>query len=638
VDATDVGSYSCHLSNVDGAADSAAVILSLAAGPTVVVQPTAQTVALGSNATFSVTAAGSSLVYLWSKGTTALSNGGRISGATSSALTINAVIDADAGLYSCLITNSGGTTNTASVALTVIDPPVITTQPVSQVANLGNTVGFQVAATGTAPTYQWKKSGVALTNGGDFSGTTTPDLSVHVTTPADVGVYTVTVSNLAASVTSAGAALRVNQTVTNFFDDFETYDILHPSGGATRGGTPLDYNAGDNDPATCPWWGPSPPNFFTFASGQLGVPSYSGSQMIGGAYDSVSLSGDNDEGFLNLAYRFNGGQLYYGNIMLDYYFYDPGTADAGDQLALANFASRMPATNDSSGFQNAASPIQHLFIGTWPHLDTTKYQASVMGAADGTTGPISVHIAGNTKYFNTAAPRSQGWHHARIVVGPADPGTHMASVQFFVDDMTNAAFSHDLPAGNVGFNSIHMLACMIFSPATTETAGYFDALTFQAVNDPYIVQQPVSLTNDFGTTATFSVVGMAAIYQWQKNNAIINGATNAALTLNSISLGDAGSYTCVLTGANGSIISSAATLTVTGSPPYITSIVPSGANFIINFVATASDPASAFRVLNGAVVTGVTNLDAAAVITGGGGVYQATVPASGPSQFYRIQR
>jgi hypothetical protein len=43
-------------------------------------------------------------------------------------------------------------------------------------------------------------------------------------------------------------------------------------------------------------------------------------------------------------------------------------------------------------------------------------------------------------------------------------------------------------------------------------------------------------------------------------------------------------------------------------------------------------------VINGAVVTGVTNLDAAAVITGGGGVYQATVPASGPSQFYRIQR
>ena len=139
-----------------------------------------------------------------------------------------------------------------------------------------------------------------------------------------------------------------------------------------------------------------------------------------------------------------------------------------------------------------------------------------MGAADGTGGPISANISGNTKYFDTAVPRSSGWHHARIIVGPADPGTYVATVQFFVDNMSNAAFRHDLPPGNVGFNSIHLLACTIFPPAQSETAGAFDTLTFQAVNDPYIVRQPVSLTNAFGTTATFTVVAMATSYQWQK--------------------------------------------------------------------------------------------------------------------------
>ena len=652
VDASDEGTYSCHLSNADGVADSQPVILSLASGPTIVVQPTAQAVALGSNATFTVTAAGASLVYQWSKGITALANVGRISGATSSALTISAVIDTDAGSYSCLVTNSGGSTNTASVALTVIDPPAITSQPVGQVANIGNTVAFHVTAAGTSPTYQWKQNGAALTNGGDFSGVTTPDLSVHVTTLADVGVYTVTVSNLAASVPSAGAALRVNQTSNYFFDDFETYSLISPIGNG-RGGTPLDNNYRTpppansivNAPATCPWWGPSPPNFCTYASGQLLEPinqtsilAYSGNQMVGGVYDSVSGSGDNDESFLNLAYRFNGGALYYGDIMLDYYFYDPGTPDYGDQVSLANFSSGIPPTSDSVGGNIPSGPLQNLFVGAWPNLNTNVYQAGVMGAADGTSGRISKNIAGTTRYFNTTAPRSQGWHHARILVGPADPATYIANVQFYVDDMTNAAFRHDLPPGSVGFNSIHLLACSIFAPATTETAGAFDTLTFQAVNDPYIVQQPVSLTNDFGTTAAFTVVGMAASYQWKRNGGDLTGATNATLTLNSVGLGDVGSYTCVLTGANGSITSSAATLTITGSPLYITSILPSGANFIISFVANASDPASAFKVINGAVVTGVTNLDAAAVITGGGGVYQATVPASGPSQFYRIQR
>ena len=568
IDATDAGTYFCHLSNADGATNSAAVILSMVSGPTITVQPTPQAVALGSNATFTLTAAGSSLVYQWKKGSTPLSNGGRINGATSSALGISSAVDADADSYSCLITNTGGSTNTLSVALTVVHRPVITTQPIDQVANIGNTVAFHVVATGTSPTYQWNKGGAPLSNGGDYSGVTTPDLSIHVTTPADAGSYTAAVSNLAGKVTSSGAALRVNQTTTNFFDDFETYSLLSPIGYG-RGGTPLDYNYGANASASCPWWGASPPNFCTFASYQDGtVPAYSGNQMIGGAYGSLT-GNDNDESFLNLSYRFNGGQLYYGNLMLDYYFYDPGTADAGDQLSLANFSGRMPATSDSTSYLIPRSPVQHLFIGTWPNLDTTKYQAGVMGATDGTAGPISQNIAGTTKYFNTSVPRSQGWHHARIVVGPADPGTHVANALFFVDDMSTAAFSHALPAGNVGFNSIHLLACSSFAPATTETSGYFDALTFQAVNDPYIIQQPVSITTNYGAAATFSVVAMATSYQWQKNGSPVSGATGSSVTLSPANALNAGTYTCVVSGANGSITSSPATLIVPDSPPLL---------------------------------------------------------------------
>jgi hypothetical protein len=640
IDASDAGTYSCHLSNADGTADSTAVILSLVSGPTITVQPTAQNVALGFNATFTVTAAGSGLVYQWKNGSTALSNGGRISGATSSALGISSVVDGDAGSYSCLITNSGGSTNTVSVALAVIHPPVITIQPVDQIANVGGTVVFHVVATGTSLTYRWNKGGTALNNGGDFSGVSTPDLSIHVTTPADAGSYTATVSNLASKVTSSAAALRVNQTATNFFDNFETYSIADPINYGRISGTALDYNYGDNAAATDPWWGASPPNTCTYSSGQDGVTAYSGSKMVGGAFASVT-GGDNDESFLNLSYRFNNGQLYYGNIMLDCYFYDPGTADYNDQLSLANFSTRMPTTSDSSGFQIPAGPVQHLFVGAWPNLDTTKYQAAVMGASDGTDGPFSHNIAGTTKYFDTTALRSAGWHHARILVGPADPATHVANVKFFVDDMSNPAFSHDLPAGSVGFNAIHMMSCSLFPPQTSSSAGFWDDVSFQAVNDPYIVQQPVSLTNDFGTTATFTVAAMASSYQWKKDGVNINGATSATLTLNSVSLQDVGSYTCVVTGANGSVTSSPATLTVTNvtnAPMYITSIVPSGVNYIINFISAPSDPASGFKVLYGTVVTGVTNTSTTAVITGSDGVYRATIPASGPRQFYRIQK
>jgi hypothetical protein len=133
--------------------------------------------------------------------------------------------------------------------------------------------------------------------------------------------------------------------------------------------------------------------------------------------------------------------------------------------------------------------------------------------------------------------------------------------------MSNTAFSHDLTGTNVGFNSIHLLACSIFPPATSETAGFFDDVTFQAVNDPYIIQQPVNQTVAPGSTATFTVVAMGTGYQWKKNGGIINSATNATLVLNSVGAGDVASYSCVVTGANGSLPSNPATLSLIGGRP-----------------------------------------------------------------------
>ncbi len=73
------------------------------------------------------------------------------------------------------------------------------------------------------------------------------------------------------------------------------------------------------------------------------------------------------------------------------------------------------------------------------------------------------------------------------------------------------------------------------------------------------------------------------------------------------------------------------------TPPIITSIVPSGANYVITFTGPSGDSPSAYTLLSGPAVTAITNV-ASALITGGSGVYQATVAASGPSQFYRIKR
>jgi hypothetical protein len=45
-----------------------------------------------------------------------------------------------------------------------------------------------------------------------------------------------------------------------------------------------------------------------------------------------------------------------------------------------------------------------------------------------------------------------------------------------------------------------------------------------------------------------------------------------------------------------------------------------------------------FTVLSSPAVTGGYSAATGAVVTGSGGVFQATVPASGPIQFYKIQK
>ena len=96
------------------------------------------------------------------------------------------------------LTGTGSTTS--SVA------PSITTQPVSRTVTVGQTATFTVAATGTAPlTYQWKKSGTAIT-GAASSTYTTP-----ATTTSDNGAqFTVVVSNSTGSTTSNAATLTVS--------------------------------------------------------------------------------------------------------------------------------------------------------------------------------------------------------------------------------------------------------------------------------------------------------------------------------------------------------------------------------------------------------------------------------------------
>ncbi len=93
-------------------------------------------------------------------------------------------------------------------------------------------------------------------------------------------------------------------------------------------------------------------------------------------------------------------------------------------------------------------------------------------------------------------------------------------------------------------------------------------MTFQAGTGdgaPQIVQQPQSQTVVAGSSVTFSVnaAGTPQLkYQWAFNNAPLNGATDNAYTIQSVSEANQGSYSVRVSNGFGSADSQAATLTI----------------------------------------------------------------------------
>ena len=207
----DAGSYSVIVTNSYASAASSAAILAVN-DPFITTQPTNQTLAPGVTATLRVAAVGTpTLTYQWYTNGVPLANGGRISGATSTTLTINNFSSIDAGTYTVQVFNGLFSSVTSSNAVLSPTDPSISSQPQSVTNIYGTTATFQVTPSGTTPfSYQWHRATVGdLSDGGNISGSHTNILMLSGVSFTDSGTYSVTVTNIKGSVDSAPAVLTV---------------------------------------------------------------------------------------------------------------------------------------------------------------------------------------------------------------------------------------------------------------------------------------------------------------------------------------------------------------------------------------------------------------------------------------------
>lgn len=110
-------------------------------------------------------------------------------------------------------------------------PPVITQQPPQTVGLSGGVVALTVGATGDGLTYQWRKNGQNLFNGGHVSGANSATLTLSSLSPDDEANYSVAVFNKAGSTVSKNASVTIS--IFSITDGLAAYWKFDETSGTT---------------------------------------------------------------------------------------------------------------------------------------------------------------------------------------------------------------------------------------------------------------------------------------------------------------------------------------------------------------------------------------------------------------------
>jgi hypothetical protein len=232
------------------------ILSSNAPPPTITSQPVGETNALGTEATFTVSAeqvttnsTNFSLGYQWQLNGTNLIDNATFLGATSSNLTVKKVSLANQGPYQVIVgvsTLEGVVTSSVAFLVASV-PPKITVEPAKKLDEPdGAIVSFTVTATGAEPlSYQWRVGNANVSDGSGISGSMTSNLVINPATASDEGTYSVFITNAYGTVTSVAVPLTTVADKTR-----PTVTITSPAANARTTNSVISGKATDNAQVT----------------------------------------------------------------------------------------------------------------------------------------------------------------------------------------------------------------------------------------------------------------------------------------------------------------------------------------------------------------------------------------------------
>jgi uncharacterized repeat protein (TIGR03803 family) len=446
------------------------------------------------------------------------------------------------------VTDSLGLSATNTFLVIIVDTnlPVIVSQPVSLTNNAGTTASFSVTATAFSPlSYQWSFGANAL------AGQTNSTLTIASVDPTNAGAYTVAVTSSGGTTNSTVATLTVIVPVvptppvimvpptiidqaTNIAGNVEIFSV-----------TATDAVDGVILPTVTPASGSTFP---------LGT-----NIVTATATDSYGLSATNT--FLVIIVDTNLPVIVSQPVSL--------TNNAGTSASFSVTAT-------------AFSPLSY----QW------SFGTNVLAGATNSTFGIASVDPTNAGAYMVAVTSSGGTTNSTfatltvivptppvIVVPPTiiDQATNIAgNVEIFSVTATDAVDGVILPTVTPASGSTFPLGTNIVTATATDSYGLSATNTFLVIivdtNLPVIVSQPVSLTNNAGTSASFSVTATAfspLSYQWSFGTNVLTDETNSTYTIASVGPTNVGSYTVAVTSQGGTTNSTLATLTVVYTAPTV---------------------------------------------------------------------
>lgn len=407
--------------------------------------------------------------------------------------------------------------NTLSIYRNVVGlvvAPAITQQPTNRAAFVGDSVTFNVTATGTAPLrYQWRF------NGTNIVGATNNLLALANLQMTNAGLYSVVVTNNGGATTSSNAVLTVS--IPTLADGM----LLH---------YPFDGNALD-----------------TSGNGH--------NASIAGAVLTADRFGSN-----NFAYSFNGTSSY---MVVP----DSTKALTFDARSNRYTVSAWVKLADTTRWQDLL--IDRGSLGNGHSAYRLVFHPTYGFIAFCWDGTYNIEVASQTypksnQWYNVAMVVNsrvvQLFVNGKQEAAPGEPGSVLTMPVGF-GSTTNNETSRNIGRFAGTFYGNYLKGALddirIYGRALSS-----NDLQQLYVAPPAIITQPSSRTNTAGTTATFSAAAMGTQplgYQWRFNGNTIVGATSATLILPNVQLTNAGNYSVVVTNGVGVTISSNAVLTVT---------------------------------------------------------------------------